>query len=170
MLCITFLKCNVAVFMLLLINEINGKLDYYRSFQILWISINRPERLIHNLSTSAVKAFELIAFPPHPLPIPVNIHLSMVTRTLSPTSITTLLNGTQTHKLTLLKKIGSSYRFLGDIGNGRQTPAAAVHRPRNLVELPVNFQTYKSPNLGQVSRERSDNENPESTVPAQFRT
>lgn len=38
----------------------------YRYFHISWILINRPERLINNLSTSAVKAFELIAFPPHP--------------------------------------------------------------------------------------------------------
>lgn len=73
-----------------------------------------------------------------------------------------------THKLTLLEKIGGL-----PIGFGRNRKRATntcccsspAEKPRR---TPRNFQTYKSPNLGQVSRERSDDENPESTVPAQF--
>lgn len=67
-----------------------------------------------------------------------------------------------------LKKMGC---FLSVFGRNRKRAtntcccSSPAEKPRR---TPRNFQTYKSPNLGQVSRERSDDENPESTVPAQF--
>lgn len=41
--------------------------------------------------------------------------------------------------------MGVFLSVLGEIGNGRQTPAAAVHRPRNLVELPVTSKRINPP-------------------------